>query len=301
MTLKTERFYTGSSNPEDLLPKLDRNSLRVENGISEGDSSSISSAVSAGISSSTNVSLADSKAVSAGTRASVADSKALSVSTLTSTADSKGVSGGTTASTADSGATSKNTSQSTNVSTADSKGISAGTADSLTGSTSVSRDTSLSTVVSTNFSAEQSRNTSQSTNVSTSDSKAVSSGLNTPHDYATGSWTPSIGGTATYTTQEGSYTRIGNLVNIHGHLVINSIGSGSTSAIAGLPYTPALTTAGTVAFWKNFSGTYVFVGCYAAGTSVNLVGATAATSNITSPIAALANSAEIYFNITFLV
>jgi hypothetical protein len=52
-----------------------------------------------------------------------------------------------------------------------------------------------------------------------------------------GNWTPSVGGTATYTTQVGRWTKIGRLVHIYGHLVINLIGTGSTSTISGLPFT----------------------------------------------------------------
>lgn len=52
-----------------------------------------------------------------------------------------------------------------------------------------------------------------------------------------GNWTPSVGGTATYTAQVGRWTKIGRLVHIYGHLVINLIGTGSTSTISGLPFT----------------------------------------------------------------
>lgn len=51
-----------------------------------------------------------------------------------------------------------------------------------------------------------------------------------------GNWTPSVGGTATYTTQVGRWTKIGRAVHLYGLLTINTIGSGSTSTISGLPY-----------------------------------------------------------------
>lgn len=54
--------------------------------------------------------------------------------------------------------------------------------------------------------------------------------------YAQGTWTPTVGGSATYTTQLGSWTKIGRLVSIHMKLVINTIGTGSTSVISGLPF-----------------------------------------------------------------
>jgi hypothetical protein len=66
-------------------------------------------------------------------------------------------------------------------------------------------------------------------------------------DYETGTWTPSpsrfTGGgiTATYNTQDGYYTKVGNLVTCSFKIDIASISSQGTSFtyIAGLPYAPA--------------------------------------------------------------
>lgn len=69
-----------------------------------------------------------------------------------------------------------------------------------------------------------------------------SANANTLDDYEEGTWTPSVGGTATYTTQTGSYTKIGRMVCIHGTLVINVIGTGSTATVSGLPFTTSNTT-----------------------------------------------------------
>lgn len=57
--------------------------------------------------------------------------------------------------------------------------------------------------------------------------------------YAEGNWTLSVGGSATYTAQIGRWTRMGRIVHIVGFLSINTIGTGSTSIISGLPYTSA--------------------------------------------------------------
>lgn len=54
--------------------------------------------------------------------------------------------------------------------------------------------------------------------------------------FAFGLWTPSIGGTATHTTQIGRYIKIGDVVFIEMHLVISIIGTGSTTVIQGLPF-----------------------------------------------------------------
>jgi len=56
-------------------------------------------------------------------------------------------------------------------------------------------------------------------------------------DYEEGTWTPSVGGSATYTTQAGYYKKIGNMVFITGVLVINNIsGAAHTNYLDGLPF-----------------------------------------------------------------
>jgi hypothetical protein len=58
--------------------------------------------------------------------------------------------------------------------------------------------------------------------------------LQTPF-YSEGSFTPSVGGNATYTTQIGRHTKIGRAYFIHMSLTINVLGTGSTNIISGLP------------------------------------------------------------------
>lgn len=54
-----------------------------------------------------------------------------------------------------------------------------------------------------------------------------------------GTWVPSLGGSATYTTQTGSWTKIGRLCFVAGTLIVNAIGTGSTTTVSGLPFSPA--------------------------------------------------------------
>jgi len=71
-------------------------------------------------------------------------------------------------------------------------------------------------------------------------------------DYETGTWTPVItfsagSGTITYTTQQGTYTKIGNLVTIRGRLTTSSIASRTGSAtLGGAPYTVGATYFGPI-------------------------------------------------------
>jgi hypothetical protein len=55
--------------------------------------------------------------------------------------------------------------------------------------------------------------------------------------YEEGTWTPTLGGTATYTAQKGSYIKIGRLVLVSFDITILLIGTGSTTTISGLPFT----------------------------------------------------------------
>jgi hypothetical protein len=65
----------------------------------------------------------------------------------------------------------------------------------------------------------------------------ASSNANTLDDYEEGTFTPNVGGNATYSKQEGNYTKIGNMVYVRGELIITGIGTGSPEQILGLPFT----------------------------------------------------------------
>jgi hypothetical protein len=65
-------------------------------------------------------------------------------------------------------------------------------------------------------------------------------------DYEEGTWTPSVGGTATYYVQDGRYTKIGRMVFIQAKIQINVLGTGSTTTISGLPFTASSTPLATV-------------------------------------------------------
>ena len=49
-----------------------------------------------------------------------------------------------------------------------------------------------------------------------------------------GSWTPSVGGTATYAEQTGTWVKIGKSVTVFCRLRMSSLGTGSTTIISGL-------------------------------------------------------------------
>src|SRR5712672_2032696 len=65
----------------------------------------------------------------------------------------------------------------------------------------------------------------------------TSAGANVLDDYEEGTWTPSVGGNATYTVQTGTYTKIGRMVFIRFTITINVLGTGSSATVSGLPFT----------------------------------------------------------------
>jgi hypothetical protein len=115
------------------------------------------------------------------------------------------------------------------------------------------------------------------------------------------SWTPSVGGSATYTSRAGSMVKIGPLVFIQGYMNINAIGTGSTSIITGLTYlatddVPIVVTrsSGLASSVVSLSG---FVN--SGGLQIDLLGRTAAAAE-ESTVAVLGNSSFISFSGAYL-
>jgi len=69
-------------------------------------------------------------------------------------------------------------------------------------------------------------------------SQSASSDANTLDDYEEGTWSPSIGGNATYISNSGFYRKIGSLVFISAYVLVQTRGTGSNYIISGLPFNP---------------------------------------------------------------
>jgi len=119
-------------------------------------------------------------------------------------------------------------------------------------------------------------------------------------DPVVGVWTPSVGGSATYSAQTGTYVKLGTQVTVKCNLVINSIGTGSTTSISGLPFTVSgIAGEGAVRF-VDLSQNVVYVIAHAAasGTTVILQSLTAAGVSIGSN-AIIGNGTSITFTLTY--
>ena len=122
-------------------------------------------------------------------------------------------------------------------------------------------------------------------------------------DYEEGTWTPSIGGSATYTARTGTYTKVGRLVSIQGDITINVIGSGSIYTISGLPFTAGASQSGSVGSFTSLNtGNIVFISCYVDSGTTNLsfngLSAAGASSGLLAPFG---NAAQIQFSISYYV
>lgn len=107
-------------------------------------------------------------------------------------------------------------------------------------------------------------------------------------EYQEGTWTPSIGGTATYTLQAGRYTKVGRLVTATGILTINTLGTGVTSSIFGLPFVAGGVSgqpySGSVSYFANVATnvTSIFVRVNPTTSQIDLGASTAAQATIST-------------------
>ncbi len=130
----------------------------------------------------------------------------------------------------------------------------------------------------------------------------ASANANTLDDYEEGTWTPSLGGTATYTTQTGTYTKIGRVVTAHCRLAVNVLGSGSTSVISGLPFAASFQQAGTVGYFASAVSNFVFVSCYAtASSTIQVTVLTAAGATTGAGTAFFGDSTDIMLTVVYHV
>jgi hypothetical protein len=111
--------------------------------------------------------------------------------------------------------------------------------------------------------------------------QSASSNANTLDDYEEGTWTPSIGGNATYSGQAGGYTKIGRVVALDAILSISSSTTGSGTTITGIPFTaqsPGGSIAGSMGYFSGLQTSVVYLNVVADGSSLILVSLTAAGS-----------------------
>lgn len=116
-------------------------------------------------------------------------------------------------------------------------------------------------------------------------------------DYEEGTWTPTVGGTSTYTSQIGTYTKVGRSVTVSMLMHINLIGTGSTTGpITGLPFTTANAAGFTIAFFSTLNVSVVELLMRVDSGSTSLINATLAAAGATA-----SSSSNIYGNNTRII
>lgn len=132
----------------------------------------------------------------------------------------------------------------------------------------------------------------------------ASSDANTLDDYEEGTWTPTLGGSATYTTQTGTYTKIGNLVTLICHLTVNSLGTGSNFEVTGLPFTSnGDVSSGSVGYFASLATNVIHIACYVNGgsNSVRFSNINTAGTTVTGSSPIFGNGADVFFTVAYRV
>ena len=96
-------------------------------------------------------------------------------------------------------------------------------------------------------------------------SQSASTDANTLDDYEEGTWTPNVGGNATYSIQLGTYVKVGKLVTVNFDMAITTIGTGSQTKIFGFPFTSSSSgfpRTGCISYYETLSVSPVWVAFY---------------------------------------
>jgi len=125
-------------------------------------------------------------------------------------------------------------------------------------------------------------------------------------DYEEGTWTPTVGGNASYSGQIGHYTKVGRAITAHFDVSINAIGTGSTSILSGLPYASHSISAPqtlSISYFQSIATACVFLGGYVqdnAQTMLFVGGVSSAVTISRNAFAVFGNSARIIGFTTYL-
>jgi hypothetical protein len=99
-------------------------------------------------------------------------------------------------------------------------------------------------------------------------------------DYEEGTWTPSVGGTATYSSRAGSYVKIGSLVFAQFDITINVLGTGTQTI--GAPFTGVGSPSGSIGYYYNLATSIISLRPYI-GTGGTIYFANTSSATVTSP------------------
>jgi len=122
--------------------------------------------------------------------------------------------------------------------------------------------------------------------------------------YEEGTWTPSLGGTATYNANAGTYTRIGRVVVAHFVVDVATLGTGSGTTIGGLPFSSFSSNrgSGNVAYVSNPASAFASINLYVPINSVSVEFVCASTAGVwTNGATVFQNGTVISGTVTYFV
>jgi hypothetical protein len=137
--------------------------------------------------------------------------------------------------------------------------------------------------------------------------QSASTDANTLDDYEEGTWTPSVGGNATYSLQAGGYTKIGRMVYVTGAMAITSLGTGSTGTLSGLPFTSVIAGGANcvvqIGYFANLAVNVIAPWGFLnnSANSFTIYSLTTAGTSLGSALAVFGNSARIDFQLSYPV
>jgi hypothetical protein len=149
--------------------------------------------------------------------------------------------------------------------------------------------------------------TTSGTGITFPATQSASSNANTLDDYEEGTWTPSVGGNATYSLQAGGYTKIGRMVYVTGAMAITSLGTGSTGTLSGLPFTSVIAGGANcvvqIGYFANLAVNVIAPWGFLnnSANSFTIYSLTTAGTNLGSALAVFGNSARIDFQLSYPV
>ena len=136
--------------------------------------------------------------------------------------------------------------------------------------------------------------------------QVASADANTLDDYEEGTWTPNIGGTATYgDARYGIYTKIGNVVACQFRIQIITRGTGSLTTLSGLPFTTGTTAvqSGCVSYYDSLAVNTIFLSFYSESnaTTCQFVAQSTSKATVDNAIQLFGNGTIIHGSITYRV
>ena len=126
-------------------------------------------------------------------------------------------------------------------------------------------------------------------------------------DYEEGTWTPSLGGNTTYSSQLGKYTKVGRLVHADFDFTVNALGTGSASTLTGFPFPMGNyggVMSGYCSYYTGLAVTVTYLSCYIISNTSNMyftghnVGAAA---NIGNALSVFQNSTRVLGSVAYYV